>query len=112
MTAPSVVSPAELAAASLCWLSRFKSALPDGPGTARIADKVESYWHNKPCRYCPVKAEALMLAINGAWEDLYDERGNPTVTLTAFEALKPNARTAKVREAQEETWYDEIARTS
>lgn len=108
---PGVVSPAEAIAASLCWLNRFKSQLPAGNGPRRIASKVEGYWHDKACRYCPVPAAELMVRINTAMHDLHDEQGRPTATLDAFERLRSPAKTAKVREAQEGAWFDELTRS-
>lgn len=109
VTYPDVVSPAEAIAASLCWLSRFKlNSIRAEPGGARIASKVENYWHDRTCRYCDTPAPELMARINRANAALdieEDER-----SLRAFKQLPPKARAARVREAQEVPWYDEITR--
>ena len=108
VTYPDVGSPAEACAASLCWLARFKVGvkLAGEPGGDRIAAKVEGYWHNKACRYCPVPLGELIRRIqlaNTALEAEVDRR-----SLEAFQRLPPKARTARVREAQEVAWYDAV----
>lgn len=100
------MSPAETAAASLCWLARFKLTPINGtPGGARIASKVESFWHAKPCRFCAVPMPELLASVEAANRSLAGSD-----TLRAFNRLPRDARTAKVREAQEEPWYDQLTR--
>lgn len=113
VTYPDVVSPAESAAASLCWLARFKlrAKYHGDKGIERIGVKVDQFWHDKPCRYCKVPMEELMTRINRANADLLDPLGRPIGAALAFNRLSPAARTQRVREAQEENWLDELTRT-
>lgn len=107
VTGVTVGSPAESAAASLCWLARFKvrAHFHGDRGIDRIGSKVDQYWHDKPCRFCRVPMDELMTMIEAANASL------PPETVQAFARLDRNVRTAKVREAQEESWLDELTRT-
>lgn len=110
MNRSDVATPAETVAASCCWLARFKMAPTIGAdeGGRRIVTKVESYWHNKACRYCRTPLEELMAKIEAANREFATtEEGKRA--LSSFRHLPEKARTAKVREAQEAPWYDDLS---
>lgn len=98
---------AEVIAASLCWLDRFKlTRATTAGGASRAQAQIESYWHATTCRYCPVKMEELMAKIVA-------ETGRPEWEKreAEFKRLDRKARAARVREAQEEPWYEAATRS-
>lgn len=102
---PGIQTVAESIAAALCWLARFKTSLPATDGGRRIGSKVESFWHTKTCRYCPVDAAVLMRQIEEA-----NKRFEADGSDQRFKQRSPKDRTRAVLEAQEEPWYDAVTR--
>lgn len=107
VSAPVVLSAAEACAASLCWLSRFRfgSAVAGTTGGDRIAQKVDGYWHRGKCRWCAKPLPELMALITTTLAD-----PSFAASEAAFKRLDGRARAARVREAQESPWYDEVTR--
>lgn len=106
VTGVTLVAPAETVAASLCWLARFKvrQHFHGDRGTDRIGSQVDQFWHNKPCRFCTIDMDTLIAAVNASNAAMTEEQRR------SFERLDRSAKTAKVREAQEESWLDELTR--
>lgn len=96
-----ILSVPETIAASLCWLSRWNLARAIGPH--RAVEQVEGYWHRGTCRFCPRPLEELMADVNAT---INSERFAEQERL--FKRLPGPARAARVREAQERPWYDDV----
>jgi hypothetical protein len=92
------ISPAEAIAASMCWLARFRH------GDAAMIGEVNldniGYWHRAGCRFCtkPMNELVTTFAIGRC------EKGS----MAAFNALSKSARAARIREAQEVPWYEQL----
>ena len=88
------ITPAMAAAAAVCWLARFRFG-----GMSEIAG-AGTFMHRDGCRFCKVDPREL-LGRYGLAECDPDAIG-------AFEKLPRAAQAARVHEAQEEEWWNEI----
>ena len=94
-------TPAEIVAASRCYLARWRSrAVLHGTVTEAVTERVATFWHEGTCRFCKESMDALLAvcrtSIDPATEQLRRQ----------FASLPPAARLARVREAQAEPWWD------
>jgi hypothetical protein len=89
-----IATPAELVAASLCWLARQRDmATPNALGM-RLTTR-----HPGTCRFCTLATDELMTAIRAT--QLNGE-------VKEFERLPRHAQYARVKEAQEPAWWEGI----
>lgn len=89
---PTYLPVAEVIAASICWLERFKSGI--GPVESRAG-----YWHKGTCRFCTIPLEELL-----AMSDL--ERCDPG-QVEQWQRMPRKQRAARIYEAQEDPWWNE-----
>jgi hypothetical protein len=92
------VSAAEAIAASLCWLARFRW----GELGATYSGVLEgtTYWHKANCRFCTKPTEDLITT--------YGLDRVEATQLKAFKELSRSTRAARIREAQEVPWYEQL----
>lgn len=106
---PPSYSVAEIVAASICYLARWhsRSALHGHAGveipTLQVTERVESFWHRKRCRFCNLDKEPLL-------EIARRSRHIPPAVLATWNDLSKPARLARISEAQEPPWWDEVTR--
>lgn len=93
---------AECVAASLCWLSRMRTPAYN----AIAARQVEGYWHVSTCRWCSIDRAELMAQIVATWADPAFDKA-----VAAFDRLSGPAKVARVKEAQERAWFDQLPST-
>jgi len=94
-------TPAEVAAASMCYLARWRQAARlHGGLTDAVTDRIESFWHPTRCRFCGLPLEQLLVisreSLSPATARLRSE----------FQSLSREARLARIREAQEPPWWE------
>lgn len=96
-------SPAESIAASLCWLARFQHgdlAKSVGGDIGAAINKGVGYWHRAGCRFCAKPMEELLTK--------YGTGNIAPGAMGEFMALERKARAARIREAQEVPWYEQL----
>lgn len=92
------VSAADAIAASLCWLARFRHG--DAAMIGEVNLESVGYWHRGGCRFCSKPMEDL-LTTYGLGQVQPDQ-------MRAFKELSKQARAARIREAQEVPWYEQL----
>lgn len=91
------MTPAAIAAASVCWLARWR-----GDHVGSVSARV-TFWHPGTCRFCAEPLEKLLEIARQAAE-------LPQGTMADWHRLPPPARLARIREAQEEAWWDAVTK--
>jgi len=92
-----IPSPADAVAASICWLTQQRDALPSV--TDRMAQRRRH--PDGKCRYCGMKqADKLAVTKMGLAHETIDPRW------TSWGELPPNVQFARVCEAQAPSWLD------
>jgi hypothetical protein len=92
------ISAAEAIAASLCWLARDRYG--DAAMIGDVNLEAVGYWHRGNCRFCTKPMDELVTTYNVS-NVLADQ-------LSAFLSLSRPARAARIREAQEKPWYEQL----
>lgn len=90
------MKPAELVAASICWLSRWR-----GPMSSTMVLAKAERLHPDRCRFCTVPMESLI-------RDITADRAliGSDPAFIDFEKLNRRARFARVRQEQEDNWWE------
>lgn len=83
---------AEVVAASMCYLARFKTG-------AKPVDERTTFWHQRRCRFCDVADDELM--------KLADLGRCDPAAIEAWGRLPRKARAARIYEAQEKPWWND-----
>jgi len=87
-------------AASLCWLWRWNDGMGTRAAVGRdTADQV-GFWHRDNCRFCSTELSELLR--------IADLNGCDPEQLRWWNSLERKARAAKVYEAQEADWWDQM----
>ena len=86
----------DIVAASVCYLARWRKA----PASAKAAlERVETFWHPDRCRFCDTSLDELLAVCR---------EPRDAGAIRVFQSLPPNARVARVREAQQPPWWEEF----
>ena len=92
-------TPAEAIAASLCWLARDRHGEQLGKTAGEVVNKGIAQ-HRPNCRFCRMPKEELLTT--------YGLSNVEPGTYKAFTDLSPKARWARIREAQEVQWFEQL----
>lgn len=102
-----MLSPAESVAAAYCWLTRWSEPRPSQ--MAATFERVQSFWHPGRCRFCDTPLPTLIDLIDESKDRMLKEPDDAQQRAWAsFKALGKNARLARIREAQETPWYEDV----
>ena len=91
----------------MCAIARWRarSRLHGDAGVPAMApavdERVDTFWHTGPCRFCDVPYEELLKTARLVTTLSNAER-------KAWEDLGPKGRLARIREVQRREWWDEL----